>query len=214
MLAKLNRLTRCLSNSAFYSWNFQQSLNKWIKQYHTNYLIFNPVFYIYKCPFVCPQLLRRERNPSRVTVIAMAHPRSEMMVSLPSPLKDDPPPPYNACYVPNESSYPPPYNAASPPYTTQPPPYYSVDPLMASCSGTSQAEPLSSSTPAVPATVTVNPTLATPNPVTPNPTTSIAEEVTQDTQEQGPSGEESRSTSEVVGERVPLVVKLPTSQSD
>lgn len=160
------------------------------------------------------ELLRRERNPSRVTVIAMAHPRSEMMVSLPSPLKDDSPPPYHACYVPNESPYPPPYHAASPGYPTMPPPYQSSDPLMASCSGTTQAESQTPPTPVAPTTVTVNPTPASPSPVTPNPPTPITPEATQAPQEEEPKCEESRVTPETVGERAPLVVKLPTSQSN
>ncbi|XP_045115733.1 uncharacterized protein LOC123507153 [Portunus trituberculatus] len=175
------------------------------------------------------KLLQQERNPSRVTVIAMARRRSDMTVSFPSPLKDDPPPPYHSCYVPVEAVYPPPYDTSG--TTTHggsmPPPYQSMDPLASSSSAGPQEEPHSNPTlhvpsPANPSSGTSSPTTpeaaipeaATPEAATPEAATSNTDTATRDTQEQETRSEGSCSPPEAVGERVPLVVKLPTSQNN
>lgn len=149
------------------------------------------------------KLLQQERNPSRVTVIAMARRRSEMTVSFPSPLKDDPPPPYHSCYIPAEASYPPPYDTT---HATLPPPYQSMDPLVASSSGSgsTQEELPTLTNPSAP--TVASSTSGGSSPTTPNAATSNTDIPTQGTQEQEARAEESRSTQEAVGERVPLVV--------
>lgn len=140
----------------------------------------------------------------------MARRRSDMTVSFPSPLKDDPPPPYHSCYIPGEASYPPPYNNTNTTYATLPPPYQSVDPLVASGSGSTETEP--HSLPSSTAPTLANSTSGDSSPTTPNPVTPSTDN-TQDMQQQETNVEESRSTPEAVGERVPLVV-VSTSQNN
>ncbi|KAG0729459.1 hypothetical protein GWK47_030282 [Chionoecetes opilio] len=169
------------------------------------------------------KLLQQERNPSRVTVIAMARPRNEMTVSFPSPLKDDPPPPYNSCYIPSEAMYPPPYDNNTATYANSPPPYQSMDPLEPSGSGSAPGEshPNPATTAPTQATQATsssdNANPVTPNPVTPNPATPNISHSTQDVQEGEASSQDSISisiTPEATGERIPLVVKLSTSQNN
>ena len=139
----------------------------------------------------------------------MARRRSEMTVSFPSPLKDDPPPPYHSCYIPAEALYPPPYNTTIPTNAIPPPPYQSMDPLVASGSGSTQEEPLSippSTGPSLPTSTPANPTITIVDPAVPD-----IDNTTQDSQQQVAIVEEAPSTLEAVGERVPLVVKLTTT---
>lgn len=82
------------------------------------------------------QLMDENSRPSNVMVLAVARPHAEMHITIPSPLKDDPPPPYpgptsatNPAYYPHDD-----LNLPAPPYTrypisdtTTPPPPYPVE---------------------------------------------------------------------------------------
>lgn len=119
-------------------------LGRGYDDFFTNIFIIIMTMYFFLVVNSYYQQLREEAAcASGMTVVAVTRPREEMTVTIPSPRKDDPPPPYpsftsgyNSAYNPSDSTGFP--NAPAPPYTPRqsypdsPPPYAASCPYQSS----------------------------------------------------------------------------------